>query len=157
MSTPKTIKIEGASWFYNPALEMFTELHKMNSQIDASFTLHPTFEAQFSSRYQDSIYELWLITYVSHNAAALCIASLHLQAMFNAYVEIECLYVKPQYRRMSIASELCNTSIEWAAQQKVDDVRLYVAEWNKDAIKFYKAFGFQNLQRVLQFKNERIK
>ena len=47
---------------------------------------------------------------------------------------IDCLYIKPEYRRRGLAS---GTILEWYKRQKGKEIRLHIIKKNKVALKFW--------------------
>jgi ribosomal protein S18 acetylase RimI-like enzyme len=55
------------------------------------------------------------------------------------------LYVKPEYRRQKIGKDLVKDAMNFFAKHRVNQIELLVAVKNKDAIKFWEAYGFNQL------------
>ncbi len=51
------------------------------------------------------------------------------------------LYVKENFRNLSVGKQLLNTVINFAKDQNCKKVRWVVSNWNANAIEFYKKIG----------------
>ncbi|MBN2879055.1 MAG: GNAT family N-acetyltransferase [Clostridia bacterium] len=56
--------------------------------------------------------------------------------------EIESIYIDEDYRGQKIGTELTKQSLDWIAQNGVENSELYVAVGNERALKFYEQFDF---------------
>lgn len=62
------------------------------------------------------------------------------------------LYVKPEHRRLGIATALMEQAQIWAIKEGDRQISLMVYATNFDAVRLYQRLGYQN-QSVLMFKN----
>ena len=77
-----------------------------------------------------------------------CIASAN-----NGAGEIDSLYIQPQFRAASLGTQLTQSALSWLSDLKCcNQIRVYVAEGNEEAVPFYEKFGFQLRFQVLQIK-----
>jgi len=56
---------------------------------------------------------------------------------------INCLFVKPEYRKKRIAKKLINSLLRWFKTKKIKDFTLGTQARDKEAIKFWKNCGFR--------------
>lgn len=77
-----------------------------------------------------------------------CIASSN-----NGAGEIDSLYIKPQFRGESVGMLLTTSAMSWLSGIDCNQISIYVAEGNEEAIPFYEKFGFKKRFDVLQIKN----
>jgi len=56
---------------------------------------------------------------------------------------IDCLFVKPEYRKKGIAKKLTNSLLRWFKTKKIKDFTLGTQARDKEAIKFWKNCGFR--------------
>ncbi len=57
--------------------------------------------------------------------------------------EIESLYIDNNYRGMNIGKELMTKSLQWIEENEVQNIHIYVAVGNEEALEFYNKFGFR--------------
>lgn len=77
-----------------------------------------------------------------------CIASSN-----NGAGEIDSLYIKPEFRGESVGLLLTKSAMSWLSGLDCNQISIYVAEGNEEAISFYEKFGFKKRFEVLQIKN----
>lgn len=77
-----------------------------------------------------------------------CIASSN-----NGDGEIDSLYIKPQFRGISLGMLLTESAMSWLTGLNCNQISVCVAEGNEEAIPFYEKFGFKKRFNVLQIKN----
>jgi GNAT superfamily N-acetyltransferase len=65
-------------------------------------------------------------------------------------VEIDAIVVRKAVRRRGIGKSLISASLQWAEQRGADDVEIAVHAFNEDALKAYRAAGFEmSVHRLL--------
>jgi diamine N-acetyltransferase len=65
---------------------------------------------------------------------------------------VEDLVVRREFRRRGIGQALMQTAYRWAAERGATSVELNVYEFNREAIDFYRALGYENLSRTMRHK-----
>ena len=59
---------------------------------------------------------------------------------------------------MNIGKELMTQSLQWLEENKVENIHIYVAVGNEEALEFYHKFGFRpstyKLKKIIQIKEE---
>ena len=63
---------------------------------------------------------------------------------------IDGLYVKGEYRRRGIASNLIAHAKKWVEDKKIKNLYINVLEQNRDAMNLYYKNGFENFERKLK-------
>lgn len=66
------------------------------------------------------------------------------------YVEIENMAVYEEYRSQGIGTKLLQRAEEWAQEQGVDRLLVGAASKNPRSVKFYRAFGFDDVEIYLE-------
>lgn len=69
-----------------------------------------------------------------------------------SYYHVEEIAVDEKYRRQGVAKELLDFMIEDAKNRNLQKIELDVWEFNASAIDFYKAVGFQETRRWMEFE-----
>ncbi|UTM60030.1 GNAT family N-acetyltransferase [Photobacterium sp. CCB-ST2H9] len=64
--------------------------------------------------------------------------------------EIYSLFVDINYRGKGFGQKLMKHSIEWLKAKQCENIRVYVAEGNEQALPFYESIGFKHRFHVLQ-------
>jgi ribosomal protein S18 acetylase RimI-like enzyme len=65
------------------------------------------------------------------------------------YAEIDTIVVAATHRHQGIGRALVERAHEWAAAQRVDEVRIVVYEFNQDAIQVYDRLGYVTGRRTM--------
>jgi len=63
------------------------------------------------------------------------------------YAVVDSVVVKEEFRRAGIGRALMEKAHEWAVAEGTDSIELNVWEFNRDAIEFYKALGYETASR----------
>lgn len=71
------------------------------------------------------------------------------------YLDIDEFCVDEAYRRQGVGTALIDFARAYAKEQGLDRVELNVWEFNKDALAFYEAAGFQTYRRYMELPTER--
>ena len=65
-------------------------------------------------------------------------------------------YVIPRWRKQGIGSRLCRMLLSWFAEEGIEEVRIHYQVSNRDALRFWKRFGFRpwTIQAHLRLSGE---
>lgn len=66
------------------------------------------------------------------------------------YMELESIFVETKYAGSKLGSKLLNDFISWGKANKVDNVSMFVAAKNNPARNFYRKFGFEDYDIVME-------
>lgn len=71
------------------------------------------------------------------------------------YIELESIFVEKKYTGSGLGSKLLNDFINWGKLNKANNISLFVAAKNSPAINFYKKFGFEDYDIVMELDLEK--
>ena len=63
------------------------------------------------------------------------------------YISVDCLGVRPDFRRHGVGEALMRAVHDWALRRDVDKVELNVWEFNTNALAFYEQLGYETSSR----------
>lgn len=66
-------------------------------------------------------------------------------------IQINGLYVKENYRRQKIGTNLLNAVLKIASDKNIDKIKLYTYSQNESLIKFYANFGFEEIKKEFSY------
>lgn len=66
-------------------------------------------------------------------------------------IQINGLYVKENYRRQKIGTNLLNAVLKIASDKNIDRIKLYTYSQNESLIKFYENFGFEEIKKEFSY------
>ena len=135
---------------------LFGALHTYNASLDSHFSLSddwkPLLRHEFRETYQSSEHQ-WLLVKDGNHTIGLLIAAVHTDSplfRYRRWVEVEALYVDPDYRGLGIANRLLNQAYQWAEAQDLHRVQLYVTASNERAQAVYTEHGFTVTQAIMR-------
>ena len=70
--------------------------------------------------------------------------------------EIESLFIREEFRRSGLGTALVERAISWMDEHRVVAKKLSVRSGNREAIDFYRSFGFQSRVQELMIPNNPI-
>jgi ribosomal protein S18 acetylase RimI-like enzyme len=76
------------------------------------------------------------------------IAGFTAPSISNGQRRLDALYVLPEAQGMGVGGKLMQTALEWHGTD--EDIYLAVASYNQNAIDFYKRFGFEVTNRMIE-------
>ena len=82
-----------------------------------------------------------LLTWLETPGTTLLVAQSEIGGMHKV-VEVDNLVVHPEQRGQRIGRRLLAAVVEWARQRRAAQVEVMVGDTNRDARRFYEAFGF---------------
>ncbi len=71
--------------------------------------------------------------------------------------KINQIFIEKKFRRKGIGKEILKRFLEWFNSKNIKYVQLNVDARNKGAINFYKKFGFEELQKIMMKKINKVK
>lgn len=135
---------------------LYERLHEFNAALDNRFALadnwRPLFREHFENSYSDPDM-LWLLLKYLSVPVGLLIASIQVDPQIfrnPRWVELQALYIVPEFRRKRNATRLLELMYEWCRSRGLDDVRLFVTVSNIHAQEFYASEGFEQSQIILR-------
>jgi ribosomal protein S18 acetylase RimI-like enzyme len=136
-------------------LELFKNQQK---NFDATLNLYWTFSKEGKKYFRKRISEVNTFIEVIENPQkkiliAYAIGFIQKRHNYRAagkYMELESIFVETKYSGSKLGSKLLNDFIGWGKANKVDNVSLFVAAKNNLARDFYKKFGFEDYDIVME-------
>src|SRR5215207_535236 len=137
-------------------VDHFGALHRYNTALDAHFALADEWEALLRHEFRETFQHpdhLWLLGKANDQAVGLLMAAIHTDSpmfRYRHWVEVEALYVTDSHRGTGIAQRLLNRAYDWAEQQGLARVQLYVTASNSRAQSVYSQEGFATTQAIMR-------
>ena len=157
--------IEADHIHLDDVISLWHELMQFHTELDQSFTAHPTAELAYrtyaTEHINDDHGKLW-IAYVRDTAIGYVMAQVQqLPPVFllDRCILLQDLLVVPQYRRMGVGRALTRKVIDWSSGIGENLVQLHVASNNQAGIKFWEEMGFHEYIKLmrLDLKHEKTK
>ena len=135
---------------------LFGALHSYNASLDAHFALAAGWEQLLREGFLATCTnpdKLWLLVKDDDQPIGLLIAGVHSDSplfRYRHWVEVEALYVAESHRGSGIAHRLLKRAYEWADQQGLARVQLYITASNIRAQSVYTEQGFTVTQAIMR-------
>jgi ribosomal protein S18 acetylase RimI-like enzyme len=135
---------------------LFGALHNYNASLDSHFALAIGWEYLLRDEFLATCTnsdKLWLLVKDGDQPVGLLIAGIHTDSplfRYRHWVEVEGLYVAENHRGSGIAHRLLKRAYDWADQQGLSRVQLYVTASNVRAQSVYTEQGFTVTQAIMR-------
>lgn len=137
---------------------LFRKLHAYNAALDGRFALSEEWETYFDACLEESLVGHKTLCLVAKDPATgvICgfvVAAVHHDSgmwKYRDWVEVEALYLEPDWQGQGLAEDLLEQVYEWSANRGQPVVQLYVTVSNARAIRFYQREGFRPTQHIMR-------